>query len=443
MCGDFPLPSRASSTQHQPPVSYHANAHHAHPRHHPVAYNPMTIEPSTAFSLPSLPQTRASTAIPLLPLPFSSHLALQRPSPQQHQPRFQSDSDHTSLPSLEPRLPSHFIQPSTLQSMSNSQASASPFTSPPFVPSHTASVYQSAQPDTRDQPASSADLNPSFPGDECHRDVSIDVDMSGSHNGFNDGGNSEEDRVWNPDGRMPPLSPRNDVSQGGDARYEPYEPRDGQVGGGAGFDNYRLDQPQLCGARPLDATEAIAKAMAAQRGDLVDGYKMLPALPTFNLPNLNLPSRQEESDMTAGSRDNLPPLISCAAPPLQASTAGAQWQQLPFRAPHSPGADSGVGVAANTLALPYLSLDGRAAKEATLKRIMRVCLPRKEVCDHLVEHYVSLLRPPHVPLPHIICGCSLSMSSGVSPSSIDQRSNEPTNRSGSLTKMSGQGSFHP
>jgi hypothetical protein len=79
-----------------------------------------------------------------------------------------------------------------------------------------------------------------------------------------------------------------------------------------------LTSDQLCGAPPLDATEAIAKAMAAQRGDFVGGYKMLPPLPTFNLPNLNLQSRQEESGMTAGSRDNLPAPLSCAAPPVHA-----------------------------------------------------------------------------------------------------------------------------
>ena len=377
---DFPLPSRGPNTQHQPPVSYHASAHHIHQQAHPSSYNPITIAPPAAFSLPSLSHTTSSTAVPLLPPPFPSHLTLQRPSPQ-HPPHFQSDTDHTSLPSL--RLPSHFIHPPLLQPVSNPQPSAGSFTSPPFANS----LYQTPHPDTRSQSASSAALDPRFPSDDCHRDVSIDVDMSGSHSSLNDRGNSGEGAVWNSDGRVRPLSQGNDVSQGGDARYEP---RGGQVGGGVQYDNYGLDRHQLCGTPPLDATEAIANAMAAQRGDFV-GYKMLPRLPTFNLPNLNLQSRQEQADMTArSSRDNLPAPLSCAAPPAHPTPAGAQWTQAPLRSSHSLDPDSGTGVV-NTLIPPRLCLEGRVAKEAEMKRTMRVCLPRKEVCDHLAEYYVSLL----------------------------------------------------
>ena len=422
---DDPLPSRGPDSRHQLPVSYHTNAPHAHRGPPPSSYNPITIAPPTPFTLPSLLQTSSSTAVPLLPPPFPSHPTMQRPPPRQPA-HFQSDSDQaSSLPSLGQRIPSHFIQASPLQSISNSQSSAGSFTSPPFAPPDTTQVYQ---PDTWDQLTSSAGLDPSFQSDECHRDVSvsIDIDMndmngshSHSHSTFHDRGNTREGGVWNPDGRVRPLSPRNDVSHGGDARYEPQPPgTGGQVGGGVRFDNYRLDQHQrqhqhqhqhqLCGSPPLDATEAIAKAMAAQRGDFVvrpdlaGVYKMLPPppLPTFNLPNIHLQSRQEESgsgSMTAGSRDNLPTPLSCAAAattavaaaPVHATTARTHWPQLSLRSPHTPdAAESPV----NTLVPPRLPLEGHAAKEAEMKRTMRICLPRKEVCDHLVEHYVSLLR---------------------------------------------------
>ena len=92
--------------------------------------------------------------------------------------------------------------------------------------------------------------------------------------------------------------------------------------------------------------------------------------------------------MTAGSRDNLPAPLSCATAPVHATTTRAHWPQLSLRSPHSPDAESPV----YTLVPPRLPLEGRAAKEAEMKRTMRICLPRKEVCDHLVEHYVSLLR---------------------------------------------------
>jgi hypothetical protein len=376
---DDPLPSRGPNSRHQAPVSYHANAN-AHRGHPPSSYNPITIAPPTPFTLPSLLQTTSSTALPLLPPPFPSH---PHPTTLQRPPRLQPDADQASLPSLGQRIPSHFIQTSPLQSMSHSHSSTGSFTSPPFAPSDTAQVYQ---PDTWNQLTSSAGLNPaglnpSFQSDECHRDVSIDIDMNGSHD-------TREGGVWNPDGRVRPLSPRNDMSQeGGDARYEP-SGTDGQVGGGVRFDNYRLDH----GPQPLDATEAIANAMAAQRGDFVGGYKMLPPLPTFNLPSIHLQSRQEESGMTAGSRDNLPAPFSCAAAPVHATTATAttraHWPQLSLRSPNTPDADSPV----YTLVPPRLPLEGRAAKEAEMKRTMRICLPRKEVCDHLVEHYVSLIR---------------------------------------------------
>ena len=385
---DDPLPSRGPNSRHEPPVSYHANASHAHRVPPPSSYNPITIAPPTPFTLPSLLQTSSSTALPLLPPRFSSHPTLPRPPPRQP-PHFQSDSDQASLPSLEQRIPPHFIQASPLQPMSNSHSSAGSFRSPPFAPPppDTAHVYQ---PDTWGQLTSSAGLNPSFQSDECHRDVSIDIDINGSHDGFDDRGNTREGGVWNPDGQVRPLSPRNDMSQeGGDAPYEPdtrYEPPDTgvQVGGGVRFDNYRLDH----GPPPLDATEALANAMAAQRGDFVGGYKMLPPLPTFNLPSIHLQSRQEESGMTAGSRDNFPAPLSCAAAPVHATTARAHWPQLSLRSPHTPDADS----PGYTLVPPRLPLEGRAAKEAEMKRTMRICLPRKEVCDHLVEHYVSLLR---------------------------------------------------
>ncbi len=357
---DDPLPSRGPSSRHQRPVSYHANAPHANRGPPPSSYNPITIAPPTPFTLPTLLQTSSSTAVPLLPPPFRS--------PPRPSPHFQSGSDQGSLPSLGQRIPSHFIQPPPLQSMFNSHSSAGSFTSPPFAPPDTAQVYET---DTWNQLTSSAGLNPSFQSDECHRDVSIDIDMTDSHSSFNDRGNTREAGVWNPDGRVRPLSPRNDVSQSGDARYEP----PGQ-------------HQQLCGPPPLDATEAIAKAMAAQRGDFVGGYKMLPPVPTFNLPNISLHSRQEESNMTAGSRDNLPAPLSCATAPVHATTTRAHWPQLSLRSPHSPDAESPV----YTLVPPRLPLEGRAAKEAEMKRTMRICLPRKEVCDHLVEHYVSLLR---------------------------------------------------
>ena len=374
-----PLTSRGPNSRHQPPVSYHANAPHAH-RRPPPSYNPITIAPPTPFTLPTLLQTNSSTAVPLLPPPFPSNPTLQRSAPRRS-PHFQSDSDQPSLPSLGQRIPSHFIQPPPLQSMSNTHSSAGSFTSPPFAPPDTAQVYE---PDTWNELTSSAGLNPSFQSDECRRDVSIDVDMNGSHNSFNDREGTREGGVWNPEGQVRPLSPRNDVSQGGDARYDPPGPG-GQVGGEARFDNYRLDQHHL---PPLDATEAIAKAMAAQRGDFVGGYKMLPPLPTYNLPNINLHSRQEEGGMTVGSRENLPAPLSCATAPVHATTARAHLPQLSLRPPHSPDADIPV----NTLVPPRLPLEGRAAKEAEMKRVMRICLPRKEVCDRLVEHYVSLLR---------------------------------------------------
>lgn len=378
-----PLTSHGPDSRHQPPVSYHANAPHTHRGPPPSSYNPITIAPPTPFTLPSLLQTNSSTAVPLLPPPFPSHPALQRSAPRRS-PHFQSESDQTSLPSLGQRIPSHFIQPPPLQSMSNPHSSADSFTSPPFAPPDTAQVYE---PDTWNQLTSSAGLNPSFQSDECHRDVSIDIDMNDSHSSFNDRGGTREGGVWNPEGRVRPLSPRNDMSQGGDARYDPPGPG-GQVGGEARYDNYRVDQHQLCGPPPLDATEAIAKAMAAQRGDFVGGYKTLPPLPTFNLPNISLHSRQEEGGMTVDSRENLPVPLSCATAPVHATTARAHLPQLSLRPPHSPDADSPV----HTLVPPRLPLEGRAAKEAEMKRVMRICLPRKEVCDHLVEHYVSLLR---------------------------------------------------
>lgn len=383
----YQLPPRGLNIQQHHPVSYHANVAHSHHEPNPSAYNQMTIAPTTAFNLPSLSNTSSSpAALRLPPPPFPPHLTLHRPSPQ-HLPPFQSDSDHTSLPSLGQRLPSHFVQPSPLHPMSDSHSSAGSFTSSPFAPSLT---YQAAQADTRNQPGLSAGVNTSFPSDECHRDVSIDVDMSGSHHSFNnDGGNSGEGGVWNPDGRVRPLSPRNDdVSQSGGAGYDP---QGGQVGGGVRFHNYRLDRQQLSGTPPQDATEAIAKAMAAQRGEFGGGYKMVPLLPTFNLPNLNLQPRQEESSMTAGSRDDLPAPVSCAAPPLHASPVRPQWPQLSLRSPHTPGADSGTGVAVNPFVAPRPFLEGQATKEAEMKQTMRACLPRKEVCDHLVEYYVSHL----------------------------------------------------
>lgn len=387
----YPLPPRVLNTQHQPPVSYHVNVPHSHHEPNPSAYNQMTIAPTTAFDLPSLSNTSSSTTLQLPPPPFPPHLALQRPSPQ-HPPHFQSDSDHRSLPSLGQRLPPHFAQHSPLQPMSNSHSSAGSFTSPSFAPSHSAQVYQDAQPDTRNQPTSSAGgINTSFPSDEYHRDVSIDIDMSGSHTSFNhDGGDPGEGGVWNPDGRVRPLSPRDDVSQGGGASYDP---QGGQVGGGVRFDNYRPERHQLSDPPLQDATEAIAKAMAAQRGDYVGGYKMPPLLPTFNLSNLNLQPRQEETGMTAGSRENLAASVSCAAPPVHTRT---QWPQLSLQSPHSPGAGSGTGAAVNAFVSPRPFLEGRAAREAEMKRTMRSCLPRKEVCDHLVEYYVGPLRSSSV-----------------------------------------------
>ena len=424
-----PLPSRGPSSRHQPPVSYHANAPHTNRGPRPSSYNPITIAPPTPFTLPTLLQTSSSTAVPLLPPPFRSA--------HRQSPHFQSGSDQASLPSLGQRIPSHFIQAPPLQSMSNSHSSAGSFTSPPFAPPDTAQVYE---PDTWSQLTSSAGLNPSFQSDECHRDVSIDIDMNGSHSSFDDRGNTREGEVWNPDGQVRPLSPRNDVSQSGDARYEP-PGVGGQVGGGVRFENYRLDrhQQQFCGPPPLDATEAIAKAMAAQRGDFVGGYKVLPPVPTFNLPNVGLHSQQEETSMTAGSRDNLPAPLSCAAAPVHATTARADLPQLSLRSPHSPDADSPV----YTLVPPRLPLEGRAAKEAEMKRTMRICLPRKEVCDHLVDHYVSPLVLLPLDVVNSYDGCSSNMSSGVSPCSIDQRSKESTNRSGSLMKIFGQKSSHP
>ena len=383
---DYPPLSRGSGTQHQPSLSNHANAPpHAHP-HQPSPsspYNPMPIAPPTPFTLPSLLQTSSSTSLPLLLPPFASHSTLQCSAPRQP-PHFQSDSDQPPLPSLAQRTPSHFIQ----SSLSNSHSSAGSFTSPPFAPQaaqDTAQVYEH-QPDAWNQATSSVRLNASFPGDECHRDVAIEIDVDVD---MNMDGSHSSGRGWNADGPTRPLSPRNDVRQGGDTSYEPPAPAPAPPAPPGAFDNYRplgQHEHQLCGPPPLDATEAIAKAMAAQRGDFVGGYKIGPPLPTFTLSNLHLQSRQGQSDMTAGSRDNLPAPLSCAAPPVHPTTARAH-PQLSLRSPHSSEADSPV----HSLVPPRLPLEGRAAKEAEMKRTMRICLPRKEVCDHLVEHYVSLV----------------------------------------------------
>jgi hypothetical protein len=383
--------TRGPTTDHQPSVSYHTSVPHGHHEPHDSAYNPSTIPPSsTSFNLPGLPNTSVSTAVPLLPPPFPPHLEAQRPS-LQHQSLFQSDL----LPSLVERLPSPFIQPSTLRPMSNPHSLTSSFSSSPFASSQTAQLYQPAQPDTRNQSTSSSGLNPSFLGDG-HRYVSIDVEMTGSRSSFDDAANPGEVGLWNPDRPVRPLSPRDDVSQVrvGDATYAR---RGGQLGGGVRSDNYQFGEYQPSGPPPLDATEAIAKAMAAQCGDFGGGYKILPPSPTLDLPNLTLQSRQEESAMAASSRDNF---ASCAVPPAASrpSSSRAQQPRLSLRSPHSPDADSGIGAMTNTLVPPRLPLEGRASKETEMKRTLRVCLPRKEVCDHLVGYYVRLLHSNPCPI---------------------------------------------
>src|SRR5260370_30963621 len=91
-------------------------------------------------------------------------------------------------------------------------------------------------------------------------------------------GSSGEGGLWSTDGRVRPLNPSDDVAPGGDDQQAV-----GRIGGtGVPFDNYRFDHN---GSPPLDATEAIAKAMAAQRRDLGGWDNRLPPFPTLSPPH--------------------------------------------------------------------------------------------------------------------------------------------------------------
>lgn len=54
-----------------------------------------------------------------------------------------------------------------------------------------------------------------------------------------------------------------------------------------------------------------------------------------------------------------------------------------------PSSTDAVGTAIPTIAPPRLPITDKAGREAELRRILQTCLPRREICDRLVEYYVS------------------------------------------------------